>query len=741
MPRENNFLLGRGELLTTPVTVKGGGGAKNPPYSLGDARKRVGERLVTAEQEFKILPADARPKGEVVAALTMHPRYISKSDFPDDLLNAVGLRAIGSRMQRVQPEQWGIEKHPQEALTETYFVAGHVDAFENWSRNLERWRDGSAAADVLTQIEDLQAFRGRDKLKGIPVEGDEAIFEFVLHNAHDPQIVEAFYNYAERHQGEAVVDKRRDVRGLTFLPVRAPIAMVRELADFTFVRVARGMPTLRPLTPAIMRTVTGFKIDLPDVDALSPDTKTVVFDGGLPDPNPLARWVNYIEPPSIAAPIPDCVGHGLAVTSAFLFGSLTKGKDVPQPFSPVDHVRVLDTNSGRSDFEIIDVLDRINEHLKANTYDFVNLSLGPNLSVEDDEVTLWTSSLDEWLAKGTAVATVAAGNNGEDDAASGLNRIQVPADAVNALSVGAADSMGASWARAPYSAVGPGRSPGRAKPDLLAFGGSDHEPFMVIANTATPRATEEMGTSFAAPLALRTAVAVRAMLGKEMSALALRALMIHRADPSTHVMKDVGWGRSEADPITLITTDDDEAIIIYQGDLVVGQHLRAPVPLNGIPLSGKITLSATLVIAPEVDPEYPGAYTRSGLEVSFRPKDSKPGGTKAKPSPHPKPSPFFSDTKVFGGGEYESRKDGHKWEPTLRHYEEFKASALSNPVFDIYYHHRIAGAKAVDQQPIPYALVIGVKAPAIADLYNQVVRAYPSILTPLRPVTRIQLST
>lgn len=741
MPRENNFLLGRGELLTTPVTVKSGGGGKKPPYSLTDARKRVGERLIAAKQEFEALPADARPKGEVVAALTMHPRYISKSDFPDDLLNAVGLRAIGSRVQRVQPEQWGIGRHPQEALTETYFVAGQVDAFETWSRDLEGWRDGSAAADVLTQIEDLQAFRGRDKLKGIPVEGDEAIFEFVLHNAHDPQIVEAFYNYAKRHQGQAVIDKRRDVRGLTFLPVRAPIALVRELADFSFVRVARGMPTLRPLTPAIVRAVSGFKINLPDVDALNTEAKTVVFDGGLPDPNPLTRWVNYIEPPSIGPPIPYCVSHGLAVTSALLFGPLAKGKDLPQPFSLVDHVRVLDTDTGKSDLEIIDVLDRISRHLNANAYDFVNLSLGPDLSVEDDEVTLWTSSLDEWLAKGAAVATVAAGNNGEKDAVSGLNRIQVPADAVNALSIGAADSMEASWARAPYSAVGPGRSPGRAKPDLLAFGGSDSEPFFVVANTATPQATENMGTSFAAPLALRTAVAVRTILGHEMSALALRALMIHRADPSTHMMKDVGWGRSGVDPINLITTDDDEAIIIYQGNLVVGQHLRAPVPLNGIPLSGTVTLSATLVIAPEVDPEYPGAYTRSGLEVSFRPKDTKLGGTKDKPSTHPKSRPFFSDTKIFGGSEYETRKDGHKWEPTLRHSEDFKASTLSNPVFDIYYHHRNAGAKAMDQQPIPYALVIGVKAPAVADLYNQVIRAYSTILTPLRPVTRIQLST
>jgi hypothetical protein len=362
------------------------------------------------------------------------------------------------------------------------------------------------------------------------------------------------------------------------------------------------------------------------------------------------------------------------------------------------------------------------------------------MSVEDDDVTLWTSALDARFAKGKVVATIAAGNNGESDADSGLNRVQVPADGVNVLSVGAASSMTDVWERAAYSGVGPGRTPGRVKPDVVVFGGSDSEPFMVLGPTTPPRAVSQKGTSFAAPLALRSAVAVRATLGSDISPLTLRALLIHRADPASHEMMHVGWGRTEIDPLKSVTCDDDEATVLYQGELLVGQHLRATVPVPTDALTGLITLTATLVIAPDVDPEYPGAYTRSGLEVSFRPHDSDyriyPNG---KTSQQPKTRPFFSTKNMYRGAEYESREDGHKWEPCLKHSEIIPAVKLSRPVFDIYYHNRASGMAVTEPEPIPYALIVGLKCPDIPNFYDQIVRTYAALLTPLRPINRITL--
>ncbi|HCG1547563.1 TPA: S8 family serine peptidase, partial [Pseudomonas aeruginosa] len=122
--------------------------------------------------------------------------------------------------------------------------------------------------------------------------------------------------------------------------------------------------------------------------------------------------------------------------------------------------------------------------------------------------------------------------------------IQPPGDAVNAFAIGAAGSTKKKWGRAPYSALGPGRSPGYVKPDVLAFGGSDEEPvpvFSPLANTVIPVA----GTSFASPLALRVAVGADVLSGSVFNPITLQALMINGSEFSgrSHSRAEVGWGR------------------------------------------------------------------------------------------------------------------------------------------------------------------------------------------------------
>jgi hypothetical protein len=398
-------------------------------------------------------------------------------------------------------------------------------------------------------------------------------------------------------------------------------------------------------------------------------------------------------------------------------------------------VRVLDTSSGSSVLEYLDVLDRILIFIdsRGDDYDFINISLGPDAACMDDEVSLWTAALDERFAHPAILATVAAGNDGELGEDLGLNRVQPPADGVNVLAIGAADSRGGDWNRALYSCVGPGRTPGIVKPDGLAFGGSDRDPFMVLSSSAIPRAIGTEGTSFAAPSALRSGVSVRVQLGNELNALAIRALLIHRADCRAYSRRDVGWGLFTTDFGELITCEDDEALVVFQGMLPVGHSLRAPIPLPPDLLRGKVRI---------VDPEHPGAYTQSGVEVAFRPHSAKYRTySNGKVSKHPKTSPFFSETNMYSAAEYELRGDGQKWEPCLRSTKTFRGSSLQEPCFDIEYQHRHGVHAAAAPQKIPYALVVSFRADRVPDLYNRVVRTYQNILVPLKPRLRIELST
>lgn len=742
MARENNFLIGNGDKITTGVKIVTGGGSKEAPYVLSEAQNSLKQELGDAKNYFSKLSDYAKPKGQVVAKLTMHPRYVAKSDYPKEMINALGLRAVGSKSERISPKKWGVKKPPESAITESYFIAGPQRNFENWFRILESSSISKQLEKIVT-IEKLVALSGAEKFKGT-IETNQHFFEVVLHNDEDPEITDLFIEYVKSIGGEIHLNRIRTVDGLTFVPVIAETAsLVHKISDFSFVRVARGMPSLRPLMIRGAELIESPLI-LPSSPPLDTSIKAVIFDGGLANPNELSNWVNYIEPENIGKPLTSYLNHGLAVTGAYLFGHIDKNIPLPVPVSKVDHVRVLDENSGKFDYEIIDVLDRIKNHLSNNNYDFINLSLGPDISVEDDDVTLWTASLDKIFAKGNSVATVAAGNNGQRDASSGLNRVQVPADGVNVVSVGAIDSTGDDWCKADYSAFGPGRCPGRAKPDLVAFGGSNKQPFEVLQQHFSGGlvSAKNCGTSFSAPLILRSIAGLRTTLGNNVSHLSLRALMIHHAERLKYQLHEVGWGKAELEPFQLITSEDHEATVLYQGELLVGEHLRIFAPLKNLQLTGEVNIKATLVITPDIDIEYPGAYTRHGIQVVFRPNDTKYTYYKktGKTSKHPTSDAFFTQSDMFKSAEYLNREDGNKWEPTLKHDNSYLAEDLSNPMFDVYYHYREGAKKADQQKPIPYSFVITVTAPDVLNLYDQVIRNYAAILTPYRPQNRIQLS-
>ncbi|WP_456763798.1 S8 family peptidase [Bradyrhizobium sp. USDA 4463] len=206
--------------------------------------------------------------------------------------------------------------------------------------------------------------------------------------------------------------------------------------------------------------------------------RVAVFDGGVKADAQLDPWVRRKKTKNIAGAVPEFQNHGTAVTSALLFGPLQDGITAVRPYANVDHYRVLDVNTMKDDQqELYTVLERIQDVLESRPkYDFINLSLGPDLPIEDNDVHAWTAVLDQLLSDGQTLAAVAVGNSGELDWMSGNARIQTPPDCVNALSVGGCDRRGAGWQRATYSSIGPGRSPGIMKPDGLAFGGSSREP-------------------------------------------------------------------------------------------------------------------------------------------------------------------------------------------------------------------------------------------------------------------------
>jgi hypothetical protein len=750
MPDEPRFLIGYGERLTEPVTVPTGGFEPAMPYDLETARRRLALRVLDAAERAESLPPLACPGDEVVTVLTLHPAFVAKSYFPGSMLRAAGFEPVGSRPAMVQPEaiarRLRYEDGTQEVErlsvdeprpTTEVFVASTRADLRSWGEHLAGQFDLTREEVALPRVETFR-LPGTDERLRLPEEmPDDLALEVVLHASGDASsqfVIRGFGEYAESLDVDADLDRRLHVGGLCFVPVFLHRDQIPDLARFSFLRVARAMPRLRRMQPpTVTRHYEAATAQMPDEPAVDRNLRVAVFDGGLPSGSSLEAWVDAFEFEDMGDEVDEFVDHGQHVCSALLFGSLDPAKPLPRPYSNVDLYRVLDEASVNDPYELYDVLRRIDSVLSQDDYEFVSLSIGPELAVEDDEVHSWTAFLDDLLASGRTLMTIAIGNNGELDRPSGNARVQVPSDCVNGLAIGAASSQDATWERAAYSAFGPGRTPGRVKPDVVAFGGVLREPFLVVDSDKTIAATS--GTSFAAPSAMRTALGVRAMFGDRLSPLALKCLLVHTAEPLPGTdATEVGWGRLRSDLDDIVTCEAGCARVVYQGELAPGKYLRAHLPLPAKPIPGMVKIRASLVFATATDPQDPGNYTRSGVEVIFRPdatRFARDGAINARTKP------FFSRREY--ASEEELRRDAHKWETTLHDEHRFRATSLNTPVFDIHYNAREDGHVAHHAPKIRYAMVITVSAPRMPNLYEEVLHTYAAQLEALVPVVELPI--
>lgn len=728
---QTNFLIGRGELLTHDIKGPKRKPGKAEVYSLQEAARRLTPQFSTTATALDALPPDACPGDFGVARLTLNPSYIARSFFPAAMLRAVGLESVGSRTVKVIPDGWTKKGTPQECTTTELFVAGKRQAFRNlkgWPREIEAESD--EALD-LAHIEKFSVFAPEERIASYGGKKDR-FFEVGIHLLPDEDrlfVQRAFVRYAKAVDAKVHNDLGFMAGNLWFVPVEGKHGNIERLAEFVFVRVIRPVPKLRGMRPVHRTGGVSVGCRLPTEQPLSSEPKVAILDGGLPKEHAISPWLrSYRVLDEDAGDDLEGLEHGLSVTSAFLFGPIQPNGVAARPFAYVDHLRVLDKDADTEDpLELYRTLGFVEQVLLSRQYQFVNLSLGPDLPIEDTDVHAWTSVIDDLLSDGDTLMTVAVGNNGERDRSSGNARVQVPSDCVNALAVGASNDTESSWARAPYSAIGPGRSPGVVKPDLMAFGGDTAKYFHVLASGKKPALLPQLGTSFASPYLLRNAVGIRAILGTELTPLAIKALLVHAAEPLEHDKLEVGWGKVPEDLMRIITCPEGVARVVYQGELKPGKYLRASLPLPTGGLNGNIRLKATFCYASPTDPQDAAAYTRAGLETVFRPNDGKVKDGKANAD-----TKGFFDMKKYATEE-ERRSDMGKWETVLHGAKSMRGSSLKNPVFDIHYNARETGGRATGAEKIRYALIISIEAPKHVDLYNEILRVYAKTLVPIQP--------
>jgi hypothetical protein len=741
-----NFLLGKGERLAEDIRVGSPPVTKVSPYTFNEAKTRLQPMINFVTSKIENLPTEACPDDLAVATITMNPEYIAKTYFPSDLFRAVGLESIGSRARTIKPEKKSKDREPEEAFTTELFVMGKRSSFKRWAETFDALDETDPGASQIMGIEEVSFQSANQKIKLEDDKEEKNVYEVILHldeESGESRYLNQFRNYLKKQNLNPDFTRRFYAGGLCFLELEAQVEQTEYIAQFSLVRVLRTMPSLRLLRPAIRTggVDKSLKVKIPDIDPLDSNIKVAIFDGGIPENHPILRWTNIYNVPGIGKAVPELLEHGVGVTSAFLFGHIDPKIPLPQPYSYVDHYRVLDDIPGENPYELFEILDRIKDVLETNNYDFINLSLGPRLPIDDGEIHVWTAVLDDYLSKRSTLATIAVGNDGESDPTIKANRIQVPADCVNALAIGACDVPDDNWQRAPYSSVGPGRSPGITKPDLVEFGGSIQRPFLILDALDGTQIIPTGGTSFSSPATLRLGSGIKAHFGNALSTLAIRTLLVHCCESAEIPKTEVGFGRIARSLDAIVVCKDGTMRVVFQGRITASKYIRTPVPVPILALPGRVTIKATLCYATTVDPHHPENYTRSGLEASFRPDKNKKRIDKksGRESQHAATKTFFGSLQKEFQTEDELRRDALKWENCMHAEKTFNGASLNDPVFDIHYNARVEGHNDTKSQEIQYALVITVEAPNVPDLYDKVVRRYATLLEQLVPVIELPL--
>lgn len=164
---ERNLLLGKGEALATAKEIKRNSGPKKYPYTLEEIRAEISSSLEQVQLSLSALPKAAKPRGEGVFELTLHPAFLAKSYFPKRILKKAGLRDVGSKETSIVPRQvTDIRDAGKLQATATLFIAGTESAVANLRGLLKSSNIPATLEKELKEIESVRWIQNESKIRG-----------------------------------------------------------------------------------------------------------------------------------------------------------------------------------------------------------------------------------------------------------------------------------------------------------------------------------------------------------------------------------------------------------------------------------------------------------------------------------------------------------------------------------------------------------------------------------------------
>ena len=751
-----------GERLRIDVDAPpSGGGDKFEPQTPMQARELLLPMVESAVDTAATLTPDLRGDRVYIEARLL-PNYLAASYFPEALINRINAVPVGSR---ADIGTYRTQRRADETGTRRLVLAVEDEGLDRFRALVDRPGTARSERQAFSQIRmfDQVAIAGQDDvvLNRPEVVGQRITWEAVLHPSTtvrgepeplDGPTMAKWFRLVSSLDGESHDAYVRRVGGLTFAPVVLESSRVDELARFNPLRALRPMPALRP-RPLIGTRAVSRLAPPPSTQPAQTQPTVAVFDGGV---HPASSGPSLFPSPSIdltsEVPDPRDLDHGTGVTGAVMYGLALPGSTARQPPCPVESLRMLPAPDIPNDLDGYWLLDRIKEVVVEKGYDIVNLSLGPEIAVEEfNEPNRWTSELDQLAWEHDVLFIVAAGNDGEQDRDLGLHRVQVPGDMVNGVTVGACDVAPPSspWGRVSYSSMGPGRHGNRIQPAGLQFGGSDANPFPVICADGTFR--DSQGTSFSAPLVTHALSDLATRLPVATPSV-LRAFAVHYAERHRTYKKlvdEIGHGRFLLDFEPVLDSGSEEAHILFVDTIDRGSLLGYQLPLPDAS-TGPLTVKITLAYISPVEPSQPTEYTRASLDLALRPhrlmhRFTAPDGSTGSTSvvrdfTSAEARRLLGDgwkmsqepaTKTLGappGSSEAALRDAGKWETVRHHRINLAAGEAEQPRLELSYLARRAGLLDGSPSAVPFALLVSIADQSGGgDLHDRVRAQFPTL--------------
>lgn len=394
------------------------------------------------------------------------------------------------------------------------------------------------------------------------------------------------------------------------------------------------------------------------------------------------------------------------------------------------------------------------------------MSLGLSISVEDEFFSSLGSFLDIIQEDNNIIITLPSGNYTHanqrkwppQDNIINDDRLQVPADSVRAITVGAIackdnnDSIVKTNQPASYSCKGPGPSY-IVKPELIHYSGN------VGFNNGTlhslnqgirsfdenGRITEDAGTSFACPLVARTLAILDHKLDSSTSNNLIKALAIHHSqipiEAKIHddILPYVGFGIPTS-ANNILNCTESSITLVFEQEIYEGHSLKYhfvwPKSLRDENGKCRGDVKMTLVAGVPLDSNFGSEYIRANITATLGAKtfDNKKNEYK-----------FISKLKEnpkLEAGLYEEEliKNGYKWKPIKKYEGNFRG--IKTDEWRIRVSMLLRDGISLDIAPLKFALIFTLSDPeGLTPVYDEVVIGLENenvITNPLKLRSEIQ---